>query len=554
VGSTSSHLIGPAYQAGLDRERRRRGGVFYTPAEVAAGLARLAFADRAAAGGDADRAVAPNVCDLAAGGGAFLLAAAAELAAAGHGRRQVVEELLWGVDLDPGAVEACRRSLATWAAEGGERAVARHVVVGDGLHGLGAWTDAPAGGFDLIVGNPPFQSQLDLRTARRADQVADLRRRLGPVVSPYVDTAALFLVAATQAVTAGGTVVLVLPESVASARDAAPARAAAVERCALTGFWWAGTQVFEAVVDVCAPVLRRGAATVATVPRWTGPSVDPAPSGSVRIAELAAGGPWGSLLAPPSAPPTNGLDHGPTLGDIASATAGFRDQFYGIADHVVDQLVVDQRDGTDAPLGRRRARLVTSGLVDPLRCRWGRAPARYAGRDWSAPTVDLDSLGSADPPLARWGSDRLVPKVVLATQTRVLEPAVDLDGTWWPSVPTIAVVPNDRGSTERLWSVAAVLAAPAVAAWALDRHRGAALARDAIKLAASQVLEVPLPSEPEAWADGAAAAERAQRAADADDPTAWGAALRETGEAMTDAYRSSAAVRDWWLGRLPGWR
>ena len=199
------------------------------------------------------------MCDLAAGGGAFLLAAAAELAEAGLDRRHIVEDLLWGVDIDADAVAVCRRSLAAWAAEGGEEAEASHIVVGDGLAGLDAWPDSPAGGFDLVVGNPPFQSQLGRETARRPGQLGELRRRFGSIVSPYVDTAALFLVAASRAAADGGTVVLVLPESVLATRDAAAARAAVLEICGLAGFWWAGAHVFDAVVDVCAPVLRRGA-------------------------------------------------------------------------------------------------------------------------------------------------------------------------------------------------------------------------------------------------------------------------------------------------------
>jgi hypothetical protein len=489
------------------------------------------------------------VCDLAAGGGAFLLAAAAELAEAGYDRRHIVEGLLWGVDIDAAAVAVCRRSLAAWAAEGGDEAEAGHVVVGDGLIGRDAWPDAPAHGFDVVVGNPPFQSQLGRDTARRPDELIELRRRFGSVLSPYVDTAALFLVAAAGAVAEGGTVVLVLPESVLAARDSAAARAAVLDTCALSGFWWAGSHVFDAVVDVCAPVLRKHAPHVETVPRWSGPEVAPAPPVSIPTGELAAGGPWAALLSPSSAPTSTIANRGATLARLAGATAGFRDQFYGIADHVVDGHEAAGVGGS-----HRWARLVTTGLIDPLRCRWGTAPARFAGRDWSAPWVDLDGLAAADARLARWGSDRLVPKVVLATQTRVLEVAVDLDGGWWPSVPTVAVAPHDRTSPRVLWDIAAVLAAPAVSAWALERCRGSALARDAIKLSATQVLEIPLPAGRSDWARGAGAAERAQVAAEAGDVSGWRAALVEVGRAMTDAYGSSSTVLEWWLDRLPVWR
>jgi hypothetical protein len=539
VTTTTSQQIGPAYLAGLDRARRRRAGAYYTPAPVAAGLTRLAL--RGALG-------STTVADLAVGGGAFLLAAAEALAGVGLGRRHVVEELLWGVDLDAGAVAACRRALVAWAAEGGEVADPRHVLVGDGLRGRAAWPDSPAEGFGAVVGNPPFQSQLGRETARGPDGLAALREHYGEIVKPYVDTAALFLVAATRSVAPGGRIALVLPESVLAARDAGPARAAALDSCHVTAFWWAGAQVFDAVVDVCAPVLTRGGAAPVEVQRFSGPAVTDAAPVHVDPAALAAGRSWASLLTPEGTIPQLELGDVGTLGDFATATAGFREQFYGIADHVREA----GSHASDA--ARPCARLVTVGLVDPMRCRWGVAGARFAGQRWVEPVVDLVSLHDADERLARWGDERLVPKVVLATQTRVLEPAVDLDGSWWPSVPTIAVVPRGEADADLLWSIAAVLAAPPVSAWALEHHRGAALARDAIKLAASQVLAIPLPPDRVAWDAGAAAAARAQRGAAVGDAEAWREALVEVGHAMTRAYRAPSAVLDWWLDRLPPWR
>ena len=137
-------------------------------------------------------------------------------------------------------------------------------------------------------------------------------------------------------------------------------------------------------------------------------------------------------------------------------------------------------------------------------------------------------LAAADAPLAAWATDRRVPKVVVATQTRIVEAAVDTEGTWWPSVPTIAVAPR-AGAAADLWSLAAVLSAPPVSAWALGHYGGTALSGDAIKLSARQILDIPLPADPEAWAEGAVAARaahdagpyRGRRGAGARHCTAW---------------------------------
>ncbi len=174
--------------------------------------------------------------------------------------------------------------------------------------------------------------------------------------------------------------------------------------------------------------------------------------------------------------------------------------------------------------------LVTSGLIDAGRILWGERTTRFGGRRFTHPRVDTAALAGS---LERWVRQRLVPKVVLATQTKVLEAAVDLDGAWVPSTPVISV----HADGADLWKIAAALTAPAVSAWALQRHAGAALHPDAIKLSARQVLEVPLPVDEPAWREGAAAMAAGR--------------ILDAGAAMSRAYRSTDDVFEWWQGRLP---
>jgi hypothetical protein len=176
------------------------------------------------------------------------------------------------------------------------------------------------------------------------------------------------------------------------------------------------------------------------------------------------------------------------IGDLASAVAGFRDQYYGLVPHVRDR-------GPGPPL-------VTTGLVDVGTCAWGVRPARFAKRTFAAPRVDLDALSRADPALAAWYRRVLRPKVLVATQTRVLEAVADDRGTWLPSVPVIALLPH---RADDLWSLAAVLTAPPVSAWALQRHVGAGLGPRTLKLSARQVLDLPLPgASPDVWSAASA--------------------------------------------------
>jgi hypothetical protein len=267
-----------------------------------------------------------------------------------------------------------------------------------------------------------------------------------------------------------------------------------------------------------------------------------APDGSRSFPQLPNGAPvppppavggdrpaatWSVLITHGSVPEVDLPPAAGTLGDLATATAGFRDEYYGLAPYVVDRAEADDE---------AFPKLVTSGLLDPLRCWWGRRPARFARRRWSAPRLDRAALAEGDPSLSGWVEARLVPKVVLATQTRVLEPAVDGAGTWVPSVPVIAV----HGASGDLWRIAAVLAAPPVSAWALARFGGAALSSEAIKLSARQVLEVPVPADRRSWC---AAADRLRDG---------GPGSLEAGAAlMTRAYGAGPDVLEWWRRRLP---
>jgi predicted RNA methylase len=470
----------------LSPARRRALGAFYTPGDVADRLVGLALPDGA-----------PRVCDPACGDGAFLLAAARRLESRGLRRDTIVRDLLWGIDIDADAVDATRTALTEWAGVG----PGDHVIAGDALEHVD-W----AGRFDTVVGNPPFLNQLETATARTATH------RWRHVVGPYADTAFLFLMAGLDLVHDGGRIVLIQPQSLVAARDAAAVRDDVRRRAALAGMWTCDEPLFDASVRVCAPILEKGrAAATCRVRRWTGRAFAEAMPATVD------GPTWGAALTHDV--PSVALDSARRLGDLASATAGFREQFYGLAPYVVDEP-----DG-DLP------KLVTCGVIDANRCHWGARPLRFAGSRWTHPRVRVDRIER--PTLRRWVQERLVPKVVVATQTKVVEAAVDTDGSWVPSTPVIAV----HTSPELLWAVAAVLAAPPVSAWAAGRYAGVALASGAIKLSARQVLEVPVPPRTTEWHDAAAQLEAGDLV---------GAARR-----MNDAYGAEPAVFAWWSARAP---
>jgi hypothetical protein len=225
-----------------------------------------------------------------------------------------------------------------------------------------------------------------------------------------------------------------------------------------------------------------------------------------------------------------------TLGDLAEATADFRDQYYGLSGAVVDHP-------DDAP---GLARLVTSGLIDPARLHWGERPCRFNKVTYRHPRVDLDRL---PPHMQEWARRRLVPKVLVATQTRVLEAVVDADGALIPSVPVITVTAPSSAAPD-LWRIAALLCAPPTTLVAARRHLGAARNASALRLAASEVLALPLPADGDAWDLGAAFFAEASRAAGAAEHRVL---LRRSAEAMTEAFglEPDDPLVDWWQARLP---
>jgi SAM-dependent methyltransferase len=474
--TTEADEAADAYERHLatnERDRRRAQGSFYTPAELVEWVLDHALPAQG------------SVLDPACGTGHFLVAAA----------RRLGVRAVHGSDLDPDAVRIARERLHALDPTVPVAEIARQVVVADGLV---AWQDA---GFDAVIGNPPFLGQLRRHSA---GQNEEHRRGLGA----YTDTSAVFLRRALDLVVPGGTVALVQPISVLAARDAGPVRAAVAEHGAVTDFWCSDRPVFEGTtVLTCVPVVRTGAT----------PPTDP--DG------------WGALAAPGFGIPAVTLraDAG-TLADLATCTADFRDQYYGLAPFVHDRL----------PSGTP---LVTTGLIDPAESRWGSVPTRFARQRYDAPAVDLAAL-RADGALARWADARLVPKLLVAGQGRVIEAVADEAGAWLPSVPVVSVVPHDRAD---LWRLLAVLLAPPVVAHAAARYLGTGLTPGSVKVSARQLGALPLPADAEAWTEGARLAEAAQRGG-ADDRASC---LAELASVMTAAYGLPAGheVAVWWLER-----
>lgn len=506
-GWVNPGLVGLVHEQAASSDERRRRGAWYTPRAVVQGLIGMATSD----------GWQPSlVIDPTCGGGAFLLAALDHLFAQGLTPHDCVARIR-GMDIDHTAVAVSSWSVRLWLlSKGADPDVEVSVVHGNALEqtvpGL-----ADASEPVLIAGNPPFASPLK----------TGVTRSQSCVLGPYADTAAEHLMRAINTVPNGSRVVLVQPQSVLSGRDTRAMRAHIDGMAPLHALWVAREPVFDAGVRACAPLLVVGECQPDMVRLAAGPMVEPAGErpaqdwGVMGAAALGAPALPVAMLAP------NDIAS-PTLGSMVSCTAGFRDEHYGLVAACAESgLKPDLED-----------RLVTVGAVDPLTCWWGLRPIRFGGRKWERPVIDPGQLNAK---VRGWFERQHQPKVLLATQSKVLEPVIDRDGNLVPSTPLIAVHCDPKD----IDLIAAVLLAPPVVLWAWGRWFGTALASDAIKLAARQVGELPLPADNEAWAQAAAIVAKTDPA---EPDQAWDQ-TRLVAEIMTRAYQASSEVFDWWLQR-----
>ena len=526
VGTTARALV-DRHEHGQSDEDRRRLGSHATPASLARVLVDVAFGTL----GRIPRLVADPAC----GAGAFLLAAADALAAAGVAPVDVVSQRVVGCDVDPVAVAAARAALNCWAEEHGipSGSVAPRVRVADALIEDPEW----AGAVDVVVGNPPFLAQRTSDTARSSADRAAVRARYGEV-GPYTDASALFLLCAVDLLAADGVAVLIQPQSVLSARDAGPVRRRVIDEASLAGLWGSGRRHFGADVDVCAPVLRRSRAAGPVELRW---GENARVVGTARSPE--AGESWGPLLARCLDVPEVPELRGRPLGEVATTTAGFRDEFYALA--------AAARDPGEQGWSAHAPRLVTVGMIQPGRLTWGTEARRLGGRQVIAPRLDRHALQRDAPRVATWAAHRLRPKVLVATQTRVVEAVVDPAGDCVPVTPTISVEPLVEDARGRpvpdVWALAAALLAPPVAAAAAATSLGSGLSVGSIRWSARAVREVALPTDRRSWGDGT----RLVKELAAARPDAIAGILRAMAPVLCRAYDLPAdhPSAGWWLER-----
>ncbi len=218
-------ILGIAYQsilacsdAASGHRSRKLGGVFYTPPEVVEMIVRLTLATGRGS------VEAPTVLDPACGSGAFLLGAYAQLARRGaalaaNERAGLIKASIFGIDADPRAARLARINLKLAARAARERSrlrglediVSRRIITGSSLDEPGRTRPVPSaversfpevmnrGGFDVVIGNPPYVKNKDLDPKRKR-----LWRKVYGCARGQYDLMVLFLEKGMEVLRPGG--------------------------------------------------------------------------------------------------------------------------------------------------------------------------------------------------------------------------------------------------------------------------------------------------------------------------------------------------------------
>ena len=100
-----------------------------------------------------------------------------------------------------------------------------------------------------------------------------------------------------------------------------------------------------------------------------------------------------------------------------------------------------------------------------------------------------------------------------------------------------------------IWHIAAMISAPPISLIAAERHLGAGMSADVLKLGAPDLLNLPLPMHKDQWDLAALEFQRLQSMALGDERST---SMKKIGKLMCQAYGvNDDSVINWWIGRHP---
>lgn len=418
-------------------------GVYYTPKPVVQFILAQTLAPLLAARSH-ERPI--RILEPACGEGAFLLGAYQLLLqwlgpATLTERQRLLLDSIYGVDIDARAVEVTRRSLlrqmvatteitpdVRTLVEETQRALTRNIQCGNAvIEREFGWAEQfprilAAGGFDLVIGNPPYlgaEQMSDRFPNWRQDCTARYRTASG-----NWDLFCVFVERSIELCKTGGLTSFVVPNKLASASYAtAVRRLLAVEHHLLMIRDYTQIPIFPVAVYPIVYVTRKTPPPPQFTVRYerverleSGTEVVTAEDLSDRLFRQPEQ-PWPIFTHAAVTDLILRLQQTfPALGTIAQITGAAT-----VAEAYQMQTLIQECSQETNGL-----KLVNSGTIDRYRCLWGEKLCRYLGRTFRYP-------GVIEPQISQLPAKRLQqarqPKIIVAGLSRMLECMVDPEGT-----------------------------------------------------------------------------------------------------------------------------
>lgn len=478
--------LGELYEA-LAAAGRRSAGRFYTPAAVVAELTERALG-AAVVATVADPAQL-TICDPAMGCGFFLLVALELLPPE---LRLLRARHLYGIEQDPLAAMVTRAVIGLALLDAGHSIpdLRAQLVAGNALNGAG-WQSlfpvvAAAGGFDVVLGNPPYvdSERMSRETPTLRAEVA----RSWPTARGNWDLFVPFVELALRLLGPGGRCALIVPNRLLGADYARLLRALLATYAIEALLDYSAADVFAAGVYPMAIVVRRRGEPTAELDVPIDVQIF---SAGVRglpqlrwhtqvtaqtLAQL--GDTWWPVFSPAIGRVEQCLRDTIPLGALAHVReAATVAEAYGLVALLVDLPQGDLPDGY--------ARVVNTGTLDRYTIRWGERPLRYLGQRYLRPAIEIAQLRAVHARLAPDGHQR----VIMAGLGQRLEGYMDVDGTIIPAKTTVIL--TSTGSD--LWALLALLNSQ-TATWLYTQlNGGLALRGGYLRVGKRQLARFPIP-------------------------------------------------------------